>query len=245
MSGIAAAVTGSKLAGAVVGSAIIGGISSRNASKKAANAARETSDAQLAYLKEAEDRARNDINTLFPQATDARNRGYQQTMDFLSQATPVTIDAMQQGNMNAQNVISGSMPQIQNALMGGNMNYGFMAPQAVNYEQSLQDLLGGVPSIYDPSAQPEQTSSGQYGAGMPSANVGGVTPSYQAPEMNQQILNELGGFLSSQPPQQGGTSGFFGGGNAFGGAGMFNGGNMSMNSNAAGKAVYNPTMRFK
>ena len=58
---------------AVAGSAIIGGVMQDKASKRAANTARDTSDAQLAYMREAEDRAREDINRLFPQATDRRN----------------------------------------------------------------------------------------------------------------------------------------------------------------------------
>jgi len=143
-----------KVAVATVGSSILGGISSRNASKRAAEAAKDSSAAQLALTREMAEKSRGAINNFIPQATNARNQGLQNQANFLSSALPATTDFMQQGNMNAQNTISGSMPQIQNAIMGGPVDYGFMAPQQIDYQQQMQDVLAGMPSIYQ---EPKQT----------------------------------------------------------------------------------------
>lgn len=139
-----------------VGAAVVGGISSRNASKRAAETAADTTADQLAYMQAAENRARDDINRLFPQATERRAQGMQQQMDFLSSALPTTMNFMQQGNVGAQNVLAGSMPQIQNAILGGGpIDYGFMQPQQIDYQQPVQDLLAGLPQVWqEPVPEP-------------------------------------------------------------------------------------------
>lgn len=192
MSGIFTAV-------AIGGSAVIGGITSRNASKRAANTARETGDAQLAFMAEQEQKARGDINTLIPQATQSRLQGTQNAMDLLGQGAPMTMDAFQQGNMGAQNVMAGSMPQIQNALMGGAVNYDFMNPQKVNVD--LQSLLSGVPDVYtqpQPQFQPQQQfRQADYTTPMPRQNIG--NPAIWGGDMGG--VNTSGGLL-------GGLAGF-------------------------------------
>lgn len=136
----------SGIATAVVGSAVIGGVVSNNASKRAANAAQQSSDDSIAFMQAAEDRARADINKLFPQATARRSQGYQQSLDLYSQALPNVMGAIQEGNMNAQQTISQSMPQIQNAILGGNIDYGFAQPKQQSID--LSSLLGGLPQLY-------------------------------------------------------------------------------------------------
>jgi len=155
MSGIVASVTGSAVAGAVAGAGILGAVTSRNASKRASRTAGETTDQQLEYMAAAEDRARNDINTLIPAATQQRLQGNQRAMDLLGQGAPMTMGALQQGNMGAQDILAGGMPQIQNALMGGNVDYSFMQPRQLNVD--LQSLLSGVPNVYE---QPQMTVKG-------------------------------------------------------------------------------------
>lgn len=142
-----------KVAIGSIGSSVIGGIFSDRASSKAADTAQKTSDAQLAYTQEQSDQARGDINRLIPQATDRRNQGYQQQMNFLGQALPVTTNLAQQGNVGAQNVVAGSIPQIQNALMGGQVNYDFMQPQQIDYQSQISQLLAGLPQVYSQEQQ--------------------------------------------------------------------------------------------
>lgn len=170
----------SGVATAIAGAAVVGAIASDKASSKASKTAQQTTDKQLAFQQDQADKARADINQLFPQATQRRNQGYQQSMDFLSSALPATLGFMQQGNVGAQNVIAGSMPQIQNAILGGNIDYSFMQPQQIDYQQQLASVLAGLPTIYDPNAiaaaNAQQNNTAQ---GVGSAVVGepmGVAP---------------------------------------------------------------------
>jgi len=156
----------SGIAAAVAGSAIIGAVASRSGSRRAADTAQKTSDEQLNYMAEQEGKARQDINKFIPAATQSRLAGTQQAMDLLSRSAPMTMDAFQQGNMGAQNILAGSMPQIQNALMGGAVNYDFMQPQRVNVD--LQGLLAGVPNVYNPPRQEDQSPPGN----VPAPNIG-------------------------------------------------------------------------
>ena len=90
------------IAAAVIGSAVIGGAVSAYSSNKASKAAGKASDEQIAFSKEMADRSRDDINKFLPQATDARNEGFQQQMNFLNKTLPTTMDMFQQGNVGAR-----------------------------------------------------------------------------------------------------------------------------------------------
>lgn len=147
MSGIAAAAI-------TAGAAVVGGAMQARGARKAADTAGAASDRQLAYLKESEDRARNDINTLTPQAIDAAQQGYQNQLDLYKQSIPMTMDMFGQGNMNAQNTIAGSAPQAANAILGGPVNFDFMQPQAVNYD--ISGLLSNVPDVWQQPQQQQQ-----------------------------------------------------------------------------------------
>ena len=187
MSGIIAAA-------ASVGTAAIGAYQSNKASNKAAQTAQETSEAQLAYMRESENRARDDINRLYPQATERRNQGYQQQMDFLGSALPVTMDAMQQGNFNAQQVLAGSMPQYQNAILGGAVDYGFAQPQRIDMSSQIEGLLSGLPQLYSP---PEQNNNQ-----MPNMDIGQPTGGNSNPfagGVNNYLPDR--GFLNGFNPQ--------------------------------------------
>lgn len=162
----------SGIAAAVAGSAIIGSVTSRNASKRAASTAQNTTDQQLNYMAEQEAQAREDVNRLIPQATQSRLQGQQRAMDLLGQGAPMTMQAMQQGNVGAQDILAGSMPQIQNALMGGNVNYGFMQPRQINV--NLEQLLSGVPDVFTPPQSPSQY---EYNTPMPGPTTSPPPPS--------------------------------------------------------------------
>lgn len=170
----------SGIATAVVGSAVIGGIVSRNASKRAARSAEKSTDAQMNFMQKQADIGRADANKYMEQATEARNKGTQQSMDFLSSGLPTTMDFMQQGNVGAQNILAGGMPQIQNAIMGGQVNYDFMQPQQIDYQQQVQDVLAGRPDVYEEpdiqtqtATQPQPPQYPTNGNFRPSYNRGG------------------------------------------------------------------------
>lgn len=192
----------SKIAAAVIGSAVIGGISSNIAANKAAGAAKDSTAAQLAHQERMYDKARDDINRLFPQATERRNQGFQQQMDFLSSAMPATMDIMQQGNMNAQGVLAGSMPQMQNAILGGQIDYGFMQPQQINYEDQVQNVLAGLPTLYDPAQEQvnDQTQTNDWWNN-PNINAGNNNPNGYQGVTNRTDFSFMNDFTPQQVQQ--------------------------------------------
>ena len=179
---------------ASVGSSLLGAYTSDKASKRAAQTAQETSEAQLAYMRESENRARDDINRLYPQATERRNQGYQQQMDFLGSALPVTMDAMQQGNYNAQQVLAGSMPQYQNAILGNAIDYGFAQPQRIDMSSQIEGLLSGLPQLYSPPEQQQQNNNQ-----MPNMDIGQPTGGNS---------NPFAGGVNNYLPDRGHLNGF-------------------------------------
>lgn len=198
MSGVVAAVA--------AGGAIVGGYLSKKGAEKAGEMGQETSREQLEYMRQAENRARMDINRLFHQADQTRTQGYQQQADLYGQAMPITMDMFGQGNVNAQNVLAGSAPQAMNALLGQPVNFDFMQPQSINYKGRLAELLAGFPNIYEPPEQVQQTTPPP-DVGVP--NVPGFGGAF--------------GGHSSVPFTGNSGVGFGGGGILGGGSGPFNG----------------------
>lgn len=149
----------SGVAAAIAGSAIVGGIVSDRASGRAADTAQRTSDAQLAYQEAQNEQARGDVTTGFSSARENQLMGAQRQLDMLSLAAPLALDARLAGNFGAQNVVSGGTPQAINALLGGPIDYSFLQPQRV--ENTLAQLLAGVPQVYAPQQQPAAQPAAQ------------------------------------------------------------------------------------
>jgi hypothetical protein len=122
---------------AIIGGSVLGAISSRNSSKKAAGAAKDTSTAQIAATDRATSQARGDLFKLFPSAEANAQQGSQAALDVFGQFMPQQANTFQQGNMNAQNQILAGMPQAQNALMGGAVDYSQFQPKKINFDASM------------------------------------------------------------------------------------------------------------
>ena len=102
------------VATAIVGAAVIGGVATNAASKRAAEGQSEA----LGATTEATEAARFDINRLFGQAKETRESGFGRTLDFLSGAPSRQIDPFQQGSLAAQETTAAGLPQIQRAILG-------------------------------------------------------------------------------------------------------------------------------
>jgi len=102
------------VATAVVGSAVIGGIASNKASKRAAEGQSEA----LGVSSAASAQARNDANRLFGKAAEERKNAFADTLKFISGAPSKQIEPFQRGNVLAQEQIVRGLPQIQNAILG-------------------------------------------------------------------------------------------------------------------------------
>ena len=116
----------SVVAAAVIGSAVVGGIASNSASKKAAKASQAATDGQLTLGRESNDltekmaeQARTDVNRLFGQSEGNKRAGIQAGLDLYGKTIPAQFDQMRQGNLNAQSMLSGSLQQQNNAILGG------------------------------------------------------------------------------------------------------------------------------
>ena len=127
----------SGVATAIAGAAVVGAVASRNASKGAARASGKASDAQIAETRRATEQARGDLFNLFPAAEANAQKGYQGALDVFGQFMPQQAQTFQQGNVAAQNQILAGMPQAHNALMGGAVDYSQFQPTQLNYDPSM------------------------------------------------------------------------------------------------------------
>lgn len=102
------------VATAIVGSAVVGGVATNIASKRAA----EGQSKALEATQGATAAARFDINRLFGQAADTREAGFGRTLDFLSGAPSKQIAPFQAGSLAAQETTAAGLPQVQRAILG-------------------------------------------------------------------------------------------------------------------------------
>ena len=139
----------SGIAAAIAGSAVIGAISSNKASKKAAKASEKSAATAAGETRRAADEARADVNRLFPQAQMAGQQGFQAALDVFGQSVPAQQQAFQGGNVAAQQQILNGLPQIQNALFGNQVDLSqlqaYQAPQ-----QDYSFLQQQLPVFIDP-----------------------------------------------------------------------------------------------
>ena len=97
-------------------SSIGGALASNSASKKAVKASSSAADKASLQTLQSKNRARQDLELLFPQAQQSANQGFQSALDVFGQSVPAQSNAFQQGNIGAQQAILSGLPQIQNAL---------------------------------------------------------------------------------------------------------------------------------
>lgn len=115
------------VATAVVGSAVIGGVASNSASKRAAEGQEKALEANAVAVADAEGK----VNNLFGEAEQQQSQAFTSAMDYLSGAYGKQIQPFQQGNMAAQAQISRGLPQIQNAIMGNPVDLSGFKPRAI------------------------------------------------------------------------------------------------------------------
>ena len=139
------------IATAVIGAAVIGGIATNKASKRAAAGQEEA----LAVTGVATQEARGDITRLFGTARESRERAFGDVRSFLSKAPGKQIAPFQRGNILAQEQIARGLPQIQRAILGQPVDLsGFTArtigaPESFNFDLSgfRQEPEAGAPVI--------------------------------------------------------------------------------------------------
>ncbi len=119
------------VAAVMAATAVVGAISSRNASKRSAAAQRRGQDIASQQVKTSTSEARSEIGNLFPQAIQAGQQGFQGAIDVLGQVLPQQAQLFQGGNVAAQQSLLAGLPQFQNAILGGQIDLsGLQSSQA-------------------------------------------------------------------------------------------------------------------
>jgi len=132
-------------AAVMAGAAVVGAISSRNASKRAVAAQKRGQDKAAQQVKSDVQQAQDDINRLFPQAQQSAQQGFQSAIDVFGQTLPQQAQQFQGGNVAAQQALLAGMPQFQNSILGGRVDMsGFQPYQAQPLDFSFtQQQVGG------------------------------------------------------------------------------------------------------
>lgn len=164
----------SVIAAAIISSAVVGGISSNNASKKASKASGKATDGQLALGRESNamtermaKQAREDANRLFGQQETNTRAGVQAGLDLMGQTIPAQFQQINAGNNQAQQQLSGALPQINNAILGNAIDYSQFQPrQTPNVDMnmfnvSLPDYTFTDGSLSNPPPEPELSAQGE------------------------------------------------------------------------------------
>lgn len=133
------------------GVAIIGGISSRNSSRRAADAETRGQDLAAQQVERATREARDAAIPLFESAQQNALAGFRGSLDLLQQIAPQQQQFAQQGNIGARETLLGGQQQFQNAILGGNVDLSGLrrAPLALPGASLFQQQLPDFTSISD------------------------------------------------------------------------------------------------
>jgi hypothetical protein len=164
----------SGIATAIAGTAVLGAISSRNATKASVRASEQAGEKSSQQIAASTAQARNDLFKLSPASQENAQRGYQGALDVFNQALPQQAGVFQAGNVAAQNQLLAGMPQYQNAILGAPVDYSQF--QATQLQQPSFNFANQQLQYTDPYAPPPQQQ-------FQSNRVG----------FNQQAVNNLGG----------------------------------------------------
>jgi hypothetical protein len=162
------------VAAAIAGTAVVGAVASRNATKASIRASEQAGEKSSQQIAASTAQARNDLFKLFPAAQENSQRGYQGALDVFNQALPQQAGVFQAGNVAAQNQLLAGMPQYQNAILGAPVDYSQF--QATQLQQPSFNFANQQLQYTDPYAPPPQQQ-------FQSNRVG----------FNQQAVNNIGG----------------------------------------------------
>jgi hypothetical protein len=153
------------VATAIAGAAIVGGVVSNNASKRAVSAQADANDKAAQQLAASTAAARQDLFKLYPAAQQNMQQGYQGALDVFKNTLPQQASTFQAGNVAAQNQLLAGMPQYQNAILGAPVDYSkFQATQLQQPDFSFANQQLQYTDPYAPApAGPPLTNHPQYG----------------------------------------------------------------------------------
>jgi len=168
--------------------AVAGAVASKKSGDKAIKASSSAADKAALQTLHSVNRARGDVERLFPQAQQSAQQGFQGALDVFGQSLPAQTDVFQQGNVGAQQAILSGLPQIQNALFGNQVDLSQLQPFQVQ-QPDLSFFNQTLPQ-FAPTEQVGPTAAATAASMGPFRGVG--------PNIGNVSGNMLGGGTSSQ-----------------------------------------------
>ena len=168
-------------AGVIAATGVVGAISSRKASKRAASAQSKAAKTAAQQTEKAAKQARGDLFKLFPAAKQNLELGSQAALDLFGKSIPAQTDVFTQGNLGAQQALLAGAPLAQNAILGGNIDTSSLQPFQIQQPDLgfLQQQLPEFVDPYAPTPKPQQQN---------------VLPAVMGPNQNNSMTPNLGGF---------------------------------------------------
>ena len=148
--------------------------------------------------------ARADVLGLFPEASQARNLGFQAALDVLGQSIPAQLQAFQQGNVGAQQNILAGLPQFRSAILGGQFDPTAFQPTTLGFDAGFaQQTLPTFTERAAPRTAVQQQQQAQQALSQLLAGAGNFSGVQSVP---QQVGAEgLGGTTGVGPSGPSGT----------------------------------------
>lgn len=133
------------VAAVMAATAVVGAISSRNSSRRAAAAQTRGQDKASQQVTGGVKRAEDAINRLFPQAQQSAQQGFQGAIDVFGQTLPQQANLFQSGNVAAQQALLSGQPQFMNAILGRQVDLSGIQPfqaQPIDFSFANQQIGG-------------------------------------------------------------------------------------------------------
>lgn len=177
----------SGVATAVVASAVIGGVVSKNASDKAARAQTNAANTASQTTRAAANQARDELKQLFPAAQQNAAQGFQGALDVFGQSVPTQGDVFTQGNVAAQQQILAGLPQIQNAILGGNVDLSALQPTQLSPD--LGFMQQQLPQFINPFNQAQSQGPSRDGSRSTQLDISRQPPPSSGLDFGRQLAN--------------------------------------------------------
>ena len=154
--------------GAAIGGSVLGAVSSRNASRRAASSQEAGQAEALAAVERGTREARESAIPLFQDAQQNALQGFGSALDLQNQISPAQMSAFQQGNQNAQSSLLAGLPQFQNAILGGRVDMSALQQGPIQVDQNLfnQQLPDFTSINQSLNPTPQQPTTGFPGGGL-------------------------------------------------------------------------------
>lgn len=133
---------------------------------KALDAQAERNTETAGKLADLSEKARRDIISLFPRATEARSQGLEGAFRVLANTIPESARVFQQGNQQAQETQAMGLTGINRALLGLPLDLRFSQTQnlvkPIDFSVSPEVIRSLSPTFADPTTGIQQSSPGNF-----------------------------------------------------------------------------------